>query len=141
MINNAYKNIRMNTQEFIKYVNIFAMSKNHAHFKHTACFSAKLWPSWIKAYNSSTENLSDINMSLSDKPWRQGSKCQLSSSIYQIMRNLNCADISRAAFKIIRGISHTIQQFVPLISRKARARVCVWGRKKSGDHNFKKQHT
>lgn len=55
MINNTYKNIRINTQEFIKYVNIFAMCKKHAHFKHTACFTAKLWPSLIKANTTAVQ--------------------------------------------------------------------------------------
>lgn len=37
-------------------------------------------------------------------------KCQQSSSIYQIMRNLNCTDISSATFNIHRGTSHLIQR-------------------------------
>lgn len=59
-------------------------------------------------------------------PEDKEAKCQLSSSIYQIMRNLNCTDISWAAFKDHeRRISHAaIQQFVPLVPGGP-ARVCM----------------
>lgn len=60
-------------------------------------------------------------------PKDKEAKCQLSSSIYQIMRNLNCTDISWAAFKDHeRRISHAaVQHFVPLVSG-AGPHVCVY---------------
>ena len=76
-----------------------------------------------------------------EKKWQ---KCQQSSSIYQIMRNLNCTDISSAAFKIHRGTSHLIQ---PVCSTHFEAGSEMSGNikevfgLKSGDHDYQWLHT